>query len=413
MHSIFQSSSGRQSGAQGIILWMVLAATLFACMHEATSKEVIRKEVTMVGQSNYPVEHAGPARRCFVASRFSGAGKLVWSSQASGKEADDNVTGLILWDDHPVVTLTSTVNVFTPGGGKLWEHARLRGSPVAVGNGMLYCENRNSDLDAVNLRNELVLDNVPLPSIADAEVRLRLLWPMKKVMLASAFWPGREPDQKPAIFWDRTVYGKRIGDQGENIREWLFLPPLYIPEQDLLCFGANRIECFRTESGDKAATFDKPCESLVDWHADADGAFCFTGYLGRDKTQKALVRLMPTGAEAWRWVDSEGTDRWVEGQPPVWAPGERLYALTERRLLAFKNGTLAWQYESRETPLRRGTSLADGSILVTAGNKLLHLTVDGKVRVSVVVDGEILTSPVVDAQGHIYVATQTHLIRID
>jgi hypothetical protein len=410
MYSIFRSSSGKRSGARGIFLLMAFTATLFSCMIEAINGEAISKEVKMVGQSTYPVEHAGPARRCSVKVRFSGTGKLVWSCQVNGEEANESVTGLILWDDHPVVTFTSTVCVFMPGGAKLWERRRLPGSPVAVANGMLYYENRNCRLDAANLHNELVLDNVPLPRAMNAEFRVRLLWPMKEVMLMSAFWPGREPDQEPDILWDRTVYGQRFGEEGGNIREWLFVAPLYIPEQDLLCFCANRIECLRTEIGDEAVVFNKPLEKLVDWHADADGSFCFTGYMGKNK---AIVRLSPSGTEIWRWVDSEGTDQWIEGQPPVWAPNGMLYVLADKRLIAFRNGKLSWQTESRDAPFRRATSLCDGSVLATMGSKLIHLSTKGKKRVSVEVDGEIITAPVVDSSGHVYLATKTHLIRID
>jgi hypothetical protein len=390
----------------GAALMMALAGILLWCVNGAASGEV-----KMVGQFTYPMEHAGPARRCAVEARYEGAGKVVWSRQVSSNERGRAVTGLLLWHDRPVVSLASTTRVFTPDGTNLWERARLPHSPVAVGNGLLYYENNNYKLDAVNPSNELELDSVPFPVAMDAEVHVRLMWPMPKAMLAVAFWPGREPDQKPDILWAKTVYGHRIGEQGGNIRQWLHLPPVYVPEQDRLCLCAgDTIECISVGEGNKVASFAIPIKVPVDWHADAHGALCLIGYEG---DRKVLVGLSPAGAVTWRWIDAESPDRWVEGQPPVQGGEGNVFALTERRLLAFRNGKLAWQYESKEAPLRRATSLADGSILITAGKKLLHLGADGKEHVSVALDGEIVTSPVVDTQGHVYVATETHLIRID
>lgn len=395
------------------------------------------KETKMPNESTYPVEYAGPARRCSVGARFKGAGKVTWSrplNKVGGKSnnygAENAATGLILWNDRPVVNKVFTTQVFMPDGAGLWERARQPGSPIAAGSDLLYLENKSGHLDAVNLLNEPVLDNVPFPD----EEGLRLMWPMKELMLVVSFYSGQEPGpgepgHGPAIRWSKIMYGKRICEQGGDISKRLRLPPLYVPEKDrLYLYAGDAIESVgatpqKSLSPSPAPTDEEyyewneaahfaasPLEEPVDWHADAGGALFIIGYNG---ARKILSALSPAGTETWRWEDMEVSDKWVAGQPPIQGGEGRLYALTEKRVLAFKNGKVAWQYETRDAPLKRGTSLADGSILVTAGKKLLRVGADGKVKFAVDMDGEILTSPVVDAAGHIYVATKTHLMRIE
>ncbi|MHC4862514.1 MAG: outer membrane protein assembly factor BamB family protein [Planctomycetota bacterium] len=116
------------------------------------------------------------------------------------------------------------------------------------------------------------------------------------------------------------------------------------------------------------------------------------------------------GEEQWRWVDREKTDRWVTDQPPIRPDSQRVYALTN--VLAIEQGNLLWEYEVKDEILRQGSSLADGSILVTAGKTIVHLDRDGKQLLSVSLENEILTPPVVDTEGNIYVATASHLVKI-
>lgn len=118
------------------------------------------------------------------------------------------------------------------------------------------------------------------------------------------------------------------------------------------------------------------------------------------------------GEEQWRWVDREKDDRWVTAQPPIRSVSQRVYALTGGRVLAIEQGKLLWQYQVKDEILRHGSSLADGSLLVTVGKTLIHLDSAGNELFSASLDDEILTPPVVDAEGNIYVATASHLVKI-
>ena len=106
------------------------------------------------------------------------------------------------------------------------------------------------------------------------------------------------------------------------------------------------------------------------------------------------------------------TDRWVTRQPPVQAGNGRIYAITDKKIIALMDGKILWQYEPKAGEVRNGSSLPDGSLLVASGETLLHLGTDGNLIGQLAVGQALLSPPVADADGHVYMTTKTHLVKI-
>ena len=181
-----------------------------------------------------------------------------------------------------------------------------------------------------------------------------------------------------------------------------------------------------------------PLETLTEWSVDPGEVYTFVGY---DTTSagrvKVLLAMSADGHELWRWTDAEDAEEWAIRQPPIRGAGGRVYVLTRGRLLAIEAGKLRWHYDALSEGLKHGTHvdagafeikdgrlmatgslrhgavLSDGSLLVTGNRTLHHIGADGRKLFAVSVDADILSPPVVDPDGHIYVATATHLVRID
>jgi hypothetical protein len=328
-----------------------------------------------------------------------------------GLENVDALPDLLIWEGHVVVSNFQTMTVFTNDGNRLWERAMLLGSPLAAANGLIYYENKQLELDAVNPGNELVLDSAPLPAVMNHDFRVTMLWPRMEDFINVIFWPGHEPEEKPEMFVRKTLFGEDMGRWGGQYEAMQQLSPLFIPElqQLVLSIYKQEVMCIDIEQETTMPRFKIPLDELSDWSADNEGTLCILGYQGANKV---MLALSLAGEEKWRWSDIETPDRWVPAQPPIHSGNQRVYALSDSRVLAIEQGNLLWQYKVKNGIAKRGSSLADGSLLVSAGKTLIHLDSTGNERFLVSLDNEILTPPVVDADGNIYVATATHLVQI-
>jgi len=405
---MFKKCSITAAAYFGVIALFILFASGTTCSKNSPMKGELKKEKRMKNQSTYPVYHASTLRDCAIPVKTGAQGKIEWSSPLR-VESPDGLRALLIWEDYVVIDMFPEFSVFNNGGKQVWKRSKLFGSIVAAGDCSLYYESDECYLNAVNSRNELLLDSAPFPGVFSKEFELSLFWPRKKEFLAVAFWPGHDPEEEPVVSWTRAIFGEVMGEEGGEYRQMLGAFPLFIPELDRLILGVDDIICLDIENGEEESQFGYPLAELVDWSANAEGILCITG---NHEESKVLLAISHTGEEKWRWVDREKDDRWVSAQPPIRSEGQRVYALTSRRVLAIEQGKLVWEYEVEDQILRHGSSLADGSILITAGKTLVHLDRDGKQLFSVSLENEILTPPVADAEGNIYVATASHLVKI-
>lgn len=364
----------------------------------------------MQTESLYPSYFAGPRRDGAVSVTTTATGKIAWSRELGLADADAR-SALLLWGDHVVATTVSSMALFSKEGERLWQQSRMPGSPPVIANGFLYYENRRLKLEAVDLENELAVRNAPLPTAMNDEFAISLLWPRESDFIATAFWPGHEPEELAEVSWDRTPYGERVSAKGGDYEGWQSLPPLYHPQLNrlLLCVTED-LYVIDVEQGSEVARFKIPLDEASDWSIDTEGTLHIIGYQG---DEKVLLALSLNGQEKWRWQGLGRAEQWLGIQPPISAGSERMYAVTDRQILAIEAGQLLWQHEVTGGSAKHATSLADGSLLLAAGNSLSHINRDGETLFTLALDEEIQTPPVVDASGSIYVGTAKHLVKVE
>jgi outer membrane protein assembly factor BamB len=348
-----------------------------------------------------------------VAVGSSAAGVIRWKAELA--DGDVERRDVLIWNGQILVVTPTAVALHGKDGALLWQRAPRAGSPVAIGNDNTYFETPAHFLQAVRIDDEPSLEDAPLPGISGNDSFLELLWPREKDFIVTATLPdpkydaeGSDPEPKPQVFGRRVAYGSRSGAWAAVYTGTLKLAPLFVPEAARWIVHLDRVISVDVDRDDEKR-FDLAVDRVLDWSADPAASLAV---LGTVKGKKVVLQVDAEGVEKWRYVDETRTDVWAEGQPPIGSASGRLVLLTSQRVLAFDAGKLAWHVDfDRERP-RRGTLLADGSVLVTSGHTLRKLDAAGAERFAVALPADIVTSPVVDAAGAIYVATASELFSI-
>ena len=421
------------------------AAALLAVLTTTThSQTVTGKAQHMTIASSYPVTFASPRRDSALTTATAATGTVTWSRNMQLNASPDWPPAILLWGEREVLVTYTTLIAVDRDGTALWRRPIQGGTPAAVGGGTLYAKGKHHCLEALDLNDRMVLDEAPFPGAMGDEVRVSLFWPEADSFLAALFQPGEDgtADGDPV---DRRLrldgmivlknrYPTTYGDWQKSFPGRSRLPPLLQPDSGILTLFTHEAIRVDMAGEQELSRFAIPLEQVTEWSVDTEGVYVVTGRSGGHNT---LVALSATGAELWRWVDSETADPWAGRQPPIRGAHGRVYALTEGRVLAIENGRLLWQFDARSDDLRHGAKLeegsfeikdgvliakgrlrhgsvlADGSLLVTRGRKLHHLNAQGAKIFTVEAASDILSPPVVDAAGHIYVATASALLRID
>ncbi len=389
--------------------------------------------------STYPTYFASPRRDSYIAAESRARGEIAWAK-------DLGMTGLLgvprplVLGTNIVIDGASSFALFSPSGERLWEHEKVKPSPITVADGRVFHETRDYELAAVDASGAVVLKDATLAGVtADGEVLVTLLWPREKDLVTALYMPDPKYDEestggkppKPEVSGRRVLHGNSISEWGVDLPGVQTLPPLFVPESNRWIAAQAQVVTFDIDAGKEMSRFALPLEKNVSWSAGADGRLVVAGV---HKDHKAVVALDLDGGEKWRWTDAE-PDGWVE-QPPIHAPKGRVYMLTSRRVLALEKGRLVWDYEMVDEAMRAGarrkgdglvdkddkpvvldrpawgTALADGALLFVAGNGVRRLDADGKLRFVVRAPAEIVAPPIVDAQGATYVVTATQLISV-
>jgi len=354
----------------------------------------------MSSTSPYPVKYASVRRDCCMSVRTEAKGRVAWAIEMASPASPRD--GLLVLGNTVIRTTPDGIVCFASDGKELWKRRTRTGSPVAAANGLLYYGNQMNYLEAVTGENRLQLEPVHIPDLPSEEYIMTLLWPRGEDFVTATYMPEptydtEDPDEEPpspVVMIGRTVYGQMTSEWGGEFEGEQPLPPIYIPALDHCVIATDQVVSVNMKTEQETARFALPIDDPVNWSADPEGTLCITGY---EEEHKVLLAMSLAGEEKWRWVDREKDDRWVSAQPPIRSEGQRVYVLTSTRVLAVEQGNLLWEYEVEDQILRHGSSLADGSLLVTAGKTLIHLDRDGRQLFSVSLENEILTPPVVDA----------------
>ncbi len=94
---------------------------------------------------------------------------------------------------------------------------------------------------------------------------------------------------------------------------------------------------------------------------------------------------------------------------PVVAPDHTVYVVSGGVLRAFApaDGDELWSLEVGTSGAQAGVAIRkDGALLVTGGEALHLVSVDGEVIASKALDAQVLSNPVIDGQGRIFIVTQ-------
>jgi hypothetical protein len=362
----------------------------------------------MTGQTTFPMIYGSPRRDCALSVPINGISKIVWSVPL-GLEMTEFFPRVLIWEGNPVACMHSSFGVFTKDGQFLFKRDKHNGSPAAIANGLLYHENRGTYLEAVDLKNQLVLEHGSFGAAPNGEFNVTLFWPREKDYIGCSFSPYYE-EVIPTVVVRRGSYTERLGIWGNDYKGPSQLWPLAVPELNLLLVSVcNTVICTDIEQQEETGRFNIGVPKLMDWSASPKGDLCI---LGNDSNGKVVLGMSPAGELLWCLHIVGDTDEWALYQPPIQAGEGRIYALTNKRVLAIKDGKFLGQHEPNSGEVRHGSSLPDGSLLVTSGETLLHLGPDGRVLGRAALGAEILSPPVADAEGFVYITTKTHLVKL-
>jgi hypothetical protein len=398
----------------------LLRTLVIGCGALATGACVVQagQETEMKTLTTYPVAFADHGRtgRMTVTVRLRGT--RGWSSPLSKTPP----TALLMWEGRLVVVTSGTMMVFGPDGKPLWEQPHCGGSALAAAGKPIYFQSRSHRLGEIGPDGQATLREHYLPGSGDDAFRLLLLIPDKRQYLNVIYWPGQDFGQKTDVSWRVARYGERLSVRGGVHKSIPLMQPLYLRElrQLVMAFHPGELVVVDTESGrdlvepenpfanDPRKPYPKlPVEKPVDWCADADGTVCILGY---EADWPVIATMSLEGAIAWRMV-LKRPGRW-SGSPPVLGQKGLVYALLEGHVMVLEKGRLIWQYESKEAPRLFGTSMADGTLLLAAGKRMIHLDCSGKELASVDLGEEILAPPVADSEGAVYAVTARQLIQV-
>jgi hypothetical protein len=388
----------------------------------------------------FAARFGGPRRASALSSTTRAEGGIEWSSKLALPQ-EDSPRDVLLWQSMVIVDTRSQIIAISAAGVRLWGRDKRAGSPSVAVSDRLYFVSRGSQLTSVDSAGVLKLQEAPFPGLASREFSIMALWPLGEEFISTTYVEDPTYDEEqddgptpqPHVFAARSPMGSVELGWGEIFEGTLKLPPLLVPERDLWIAAIDQVIVVNYSTKEEFPRFDLSIADVVDWSADAAGLLCVAGYVG---AHKSLVAVGLDGKVQWQWTDADGDDRWSQAQPPIRGKDGRVYALTDGRVLAIDAGRVAWTYDARSeslrhgalagdgsfevkdgrllstTKLRHGTALADGSILVTGNRTLRHIGANGNLLFSVSLPDDVLTPPVVDAEGDVYVATSTDLIKI-
>jgi membrane-bound inhibitor of C-type lysozyme len=316
---------------------------------------------------------------------------------------------VLVWNSGIAVATSSRLLAFSADGKLLWQRNILSGSPAVVANDLIYYQNPRHRLEAVTLDETPILANAYFPGAYDPLSRVWALWPEKNEFLAVTQFIGLHRENPPWTSVYKAVYGSRVPLWDHDYPGGPLLPPLLVRRLNRIVLLMRELITIDPGTGTEVSRAKLPLTSYVDWSAGPEGDLYV---LGSPETGCVLACVSLDGKTRWTSSGLGASTGWVKTQPPIVRPDGTVHVFGDRSVLTYRNGSLLWESATPgETP-RYGTALADGTLMVAAGRTLHRLDADGNTMFSVTLEGEILTPPGVDASGSVYVATATHLVKI-
>ena len=352
--------------------------------------------------STYFADHG---RSSFIPAAAVVKGELLFSTPLAFPTG--TLPGFVLlWDGRVVVESSSMFAVYDASGRRQWERAKYPDSPIGIADSLIYFENANFFLDAVDMANRRILEDGALPQVIDEHYPVFMIAPQKDDFLAVVQFVGGEDGSPPSARFYRAIYGSPTDTWGHTLDGGQTLQPLFSAGANRLFVFMRRAFVFDAMTGAEAAQFDFPLDSPVAASADQKGNIYF---LGSDKGKGVLAAVTRDGAEIWRFEDQLLRGISPGAQPPILGADGSVYAIAGGAILAVREGKLAWKQTPPKGGFTCGAALEGGSFLATAGSVVYLFDAKGERISAIDLDEALVTPPVVDRAGIVYVASSTTL----
>ncbi len=354
----------------------------------------------------------------------------IWSTGFSLPIRDKAI--LLALGDGVVVGSGENLVYTNKSGIVVWTQTKAYNSVFFVQDNLVYYATRSARLNAINTEGIFELTDAPLPGFfSPSEYQLELLVPFDGGFISASYGISRSvvdhPDgasediDDPLITWRISEFGRRIGKYGSKLRMNQVSKPIYLPKERQLCFLSS--DCYVCISLDNIPEDDSDdilytqtyqltswFSHVNDWSADNNGHI---GVLGvyENKTTLVVFTYDGTADSIWRSDTEEGVC--APYQPPIFSTVfKRVYVLETRRVIAIENGNLTWEYKINEENFSSMVEMGDGSLIVTAGNRLVHLSAIGTLICDRELRDTIIGTPLITSGGEIYLSTCDQLTRL-
>jgi len=370
-----------------------------------------------MNKNTYPVIFADAARSSFIDVTSKSEGYLTWKKIFN--DDDEIPLGLrciLIGGANIFACSDDTVICFDTDGKKLWTKPIRESSPVSIHGGKLYYRKIETidELAAVDFKGAdypqtmwiLESDNACTPLYIE---------PLDGEFLALSLCTPPPEQGRPSFVFYRKKYETEKFIWVDNIAGKPAAPPLHTPDgAKFIVFAENEIIIYDANSaksdGDIINRFPNPVQKIISVAA-GDGDVIYL--LGKSEDKNILLALAHDGTEKWRWTDDTGIPGVSLKQPPVVGIDGLVHIPVGRTLKTIRDGELVREFTIEERTIDFCSALADGSVLIAAKNSLYRADPDGNKIFGLLFDHDIVAPPVADAQGHIYIATDYELIRID
>ena len=322
--------------------------------------------------------------------------------------AGDSPQTLFIWNTGIVLETLSDIYLYSLDGKVLFKKERAHGTRIGLNEEYLFCQDQNHWLTSFDFSGKLVLEEADFPHSTSFDFPVSLFVPCERGFFAVIQYTGGAENLPPEAYVEKVEYGQVLPEWTWKVEGKQQLYPLYIEETGRIVVFLEDIILIDSQTGEEISRIGFPKMELFNCSADQEGNIYLTG---ADKDGAVLVALSPGGEELWRLTDGSG-EKMIDIHPPVVASEDMVYLLMERSVFAISNGDIKWSFRIESGDISYGTSLADGTFLVTVENRLYRLGSDGDVIFEYTAELKIEAPPVVDADGDIYLVTAEKMIKI-
>jgi len=323
-------------------------------------------------------------------------------------DAREKILSVLAADKQVLLITTTHIHCYGADGKKQWSHPKSLGSEALIKDNRVYYQNEHLFLDSVTFENKPIMGNLPVPDAMSNEAALQLLVPFEKTFLNVVQYYDKMEDYEAAFNLNFNEYGSPTCEWGHEFDGVMALPPLFCEQTGLIILaGRDNVLIFDAESGNEKSNFQLPLQKVLNWSGSPEGMLYFLGEIDDKNT---LMAVEANGEIKWQWSPTDSQE-WVANQPPIVGLDGKICVLSDKAVRCLKDGREQWKYEL--TAPYFGCSAADGSFLVTNTNRLVHLSPDGREKLSVDLPEPPVTPPTLNEKGQVLIATNSKILCIE